>query len=291
MNTNATLMDTDESARRRMGSLVRRSGTSFYWAMRLLPEPRRSSMFAIYAFCRAVDDIADGSGTPAEKRRALAGYRDRITEICDTRQAVANDDPAGLVPAIERYDLKVADFHAVIDGMETDASDSVRMADDDALALYIDRVACAVGRLSCRVFGLPAAIHRPLAGSLGMAFQITNILRDLREDAARNRVYLPQSTLQELDLDGLGPVELLAAPQLAEACLPLVRRAESNYAAADQLMNDCEPRLIKPARMMRAAYGRLFDKVVTAGFAPLPECRVSLGRHEKLAVALRHGFF
>lgn len=276
------------AATRRTAGDVRRSGTSFYWAMRFLPEPRRSSMFAIYAFCRAVDDIADGQGSPDGKCRALAAYRIAIEELYGGRMpelAAVRD----LSPVIQRHDLRMTDLLAVIDGMETDASASVRIADAAALALYIDRVAGAVGRMSCRVFGLPEAVHAPLSEALGKAFQLTNILRDLREDAQRDRVYLPTDSLMENGLDHLPPDALVDHGDLSGVCRPLADEAAQRFRDADELMRGCPPGAVKPVRMMRAAYGRLFDKVVATGFAPLPARRVRLGGAEKFAIALRHG--
>ena len=275
---------------RAAGEVVRRSGTSFYWAMRLLPEPQRSAMFAIYAFCRAVDDVADGLGAVDTKKAQLKEWRRRIEALYDG-SASTGDELTDLAVAIDRFSLAKVDFLTVVDGMETDAAEAVRMADETALDAYIDQVAGSVGRLSCRVFGLPEGIHRPLSEALGNAFQVTNILRDLREDAGRDRIYLPQSSLVTHGLDGLTPSELLSSRRLEAVCRPMADAARSAYAEADRLMAACDGKAVKPARMMRAAYGRLFDKVADAGFSPLPEERISLGRREKLAIMLRHGLF
>lgn len=276
-----------DSATANAAETTRRSGTSFYWAMRLLPEPKRSAMFALYAYCREVDDIADGHDSVDAKREALAQYRGDIAALYAGEQTSLGAVGA-LAPVVGRYQLKAADFLAIVDGMETDAASSVRMADDAALDLYVDRVACAVGRLSCPVFGLPEDVHADLSRALGQALQFTNILRDLREDAARDRIYLPQDRLAAAGLDGLSAAALVDSPDLRPVCDPLVATARAAFAEADRILAGCGS-AAKPARMMREAYGRLFRKVAEAGFAPLPSRRVRLGKPEKLAVMVRHG--
>ena len=129
------------------------SGSSFYWALKLLPAAKREAMFRVYGFCREVDDIADGDDAPATKQANLKAYRDAVEAV------FAGDDTAiasvqALKPIIKDYALDKADLLAVIDGMEADAFDAVRIADALAFDRYLDQVACAVGRLSDRVFGL-----------------------------------------------------------------------------------------------------------------------------------------
>lgn len=278
----------NQEGRRDAAQVARRSGTSFYWAMRFLPEPKRSSMFAVYAFCRVVDDIADGSADEFSKREQLARYRDDLSGLYAAGSAELRE-VHDLTRVIDRYKLAQADFEAIIDGMETDAAPRVRIANQVEFDRYVDRVACAVGRLCCPIFGLPDDVHRPVSGALGTALQITNILRDLREDAARDRVYLPQDQLSLAGLSDLEALDLVDQPDLEPVCDPLVSVAEAAFARAASFLDDCSPEAAKPARMMGEAYRRLFLKVRQAGFAPLPRQRVRLGKREKLAVMLRHG--
>ena len=165
------------------------SGSSFYTAMRIMPKAEREAMYAIYAFCRAVDDIADdGRGTRAERRTALDAWR---TDI----EALYADRPAGaaefLAKAVRRYGLRKADFLTVIDGMAMDVAEDIVAPNLATLDLYCERVASAVGRLSIKVFGMDEEPGFQLAHHLGRALQLTNILRDLDEDAAIGRLYLP----------------------------------------------------------------------------------------------------
>ena len=167
----------------------RASGSSFYAAMRLMPKAERSAMFAIYDFCRKVDDVADEPGPTREERRALLDqWRADVNALYAGTVAEAVSALAG---PIARYQLEQEDFLAVIDGMQMDVETDIRAPTYEVLDLYCDRVASAVGRLSVRVFGMAREPGIALAHHLGRALQLTNILRDLDEDAAIGRLYLP----------------------------------------------------------------------------------------------------
>ncbi len=159
------------------------AGSSFYAALRILPKRQREAMFALYAFCRAVDDIADerGPATPAERLAALDRWREDIVALYDRRPTRRLSD---LVEPVHDFALRRQDFEAVIDGMAMDAERDIRAPDWATLDLYCDRVASAVGRLSVHIFGLPGPEGELLAYHLGRALQLTNILRDIDEDAA-----------------------------------------------------------------------------------------------------------
>ena len=176
-------------------AIVRAAGTSFYRGMRVLPPDRRHAMYAIYAFCRMVDDIADEDGDFAAKLPELTAWRERVAGLYRGQ----SDGPVTrvLVAAVQRFDLRQDDFLAVIDGMQMDAETTIVAPDLATLDLYCDRVAAAVGRLSVRAFGDASPAADQVAHSLGRALQLTNILRDLREDAERGRLYLPREWLDE----------------------------------------------------------------------------------------------
>ncbi len=184
----------DAALRQTIRNRVAAAGTSFYWAMRLLPRDRRNAMYAVYAWCREVDDIADGDRPAAHKLAALADWRDEI-------EALYADRPRHLVARalhepVRRYRLRREDFLAVLDGMEMDAREDIRAPDLARLDLYCARVASAVGDLSVHIFGDPSDAAHRVAHSLGRALQLTNILRDLDEDARRGRLYLPRELLE-----------------------------------------------------------------------------------------------
>src|SRR6202034_530634 len=183
--------------------------------MRILPPAQRAAMFEIYSFCRAVDDIADDPG-PREPRRAqLAKWRADVDALY---RGAPPPQLAGLAQAVRTFDLQRDDFIAIIDGMGMDVVADIRAPDRATLDLYCDRVACAVGRLSVRVFGMEHGAVLALAHHLGRALQLTNILRDLDEDAAMGRLYLPRETLRGLGIITTDPGAVLDNPMLGEAC-------------------------------------------------------------------------
>ncbi|MDH3242332.1 MAG: presqualene diphosphate synthase HpnD [Alphaproteobacteria bacterium] len=262
-----------------------RRGSSFYWAMRLLPRDRREAMFAVYAFCRAVDDIADGPGSDGAKRMALAAWRHRI----EAMYAGAPDHPVtgALAGPVAAFGLARDDFLAVIEGMEMDVSGRMVAPSVELLALYCDRAASAVGRLSARVFGLPHGVGDRLAGCLGQALQLTNLLRDLADDGAAGRLYLPREILAVHGIAHRAPAAALADPAIARVCADLVAMAEAHFAAAWAELGACPRGRARPARVMARIYGRLLARLKARGFAPEHLCRpVRLTAAEKLVTAL-----
>lgn len=249
--------------------IVRRSGTSFYWAMRLLPKYKRSAMFAVYAFCREVDDVADEPGSPDDKMRGLDAWQaeiDRLFDGCANRPVTR-----ALATFMESIDFAKEDFDAVIAGMRMDAVDRLRIADADELALYCDRVACAVGRLSCAVFGLPADKAIALSKNLGDALQLTNILRDIHEDALRDHVYLPADLLTRHGCDASDAQAMLGQPGLAAACRELAEVATARFAAAEAIMRSCERGTVRPAAIMSAVYRDILVNLCRRGWDRLSE--------------------
>ena len=269
--------------------VVLAAGTSFYRGMRVLPADRRTAMYAIYAFCRIVDDIADEEAPLDDKRAGLALWRERIADLY--RGTTAEGDPDGavtrvLLPAIRQFALRQEDFVAVVDGMQTDAEAVVVAPTLAELDLYCDRVAAAVGRLSVRCFGDASPGADRVAWSLGRALQLTNILRDLQEDAERGRLYLPREWLLEADVPP-DPVAALAAPSLGAVCDRLAALAHSHFRDAAKAMAVCDRRAMRPARMMGATYDAILTRLEQRGWQR-PEQRVSLPTWQKLAIALRY---
>src|SRR4051794_9439854 len=175
--------------------------------MRILPTRQRDAMYEIYSFCRQVDDIADSDAPSEERLERLQAWRTDIDTL------YAGNPPrhlAGLAATARTFGLAREDFLAVIDGMQMDAADDIRAPSYATLDLYCDRVASAVGRLSVRVFGMPSGPGQELARHLGRALQLTNILRDLDEDADLGRLYLPREALQRVGIDSTEPHDVLA---------------------------------------------------------------------------------
>ncbi|MBL8707866.1 MAG: presqualene diphosphate synthase HpnD [Rhodospirillaceae bacterium] len=266
---------------------VRASGTSFYSAMRLLPPARRDAMFAIYAFCREVDDIADEEAPQADKQRRLAVWRDEI----DRLYAGSPSQPIALalLGPMRDFKLRREDFFAVIDGMEMDATAEIQAPDMATLDLYCDRVASAVGRLSVRAFGATEAIADDVAYHLGRALQLTNILRDVAEDASRNRLYLPRDLLTRHGIDVVDPAAVLRHPNLRDVCRDLAKVAQGHFAAADAAMRQCAKGPMRPARIMGAVYGALLERLIAWDWRDFTT-PVKVPKWCKVWLAIRHGF-
>jgi presqualene diphosphate synthase len=260
------------------------SRSSFYTGMRILPRAQREAMFEIYSFCRAVDDIADDPGPREGRRERLAQWRADIDAVyCGSAPPAL----AGLAQAVRTFALQREDFIAVIDGMEMDVIADIRAPDGATLDLYCDRVACAVGRLSVRVFGMEREAGLALAHHLGRALQLTNILRDLDEDAAVGRLYLPREMLRDAGVISTDPATVLANPMLDHVCGGIVALAQAEFSAADAIMAKEPRRVVRAPRIMGEAYHLILKALVVRGFAS-PRPRVRLPRTRLLLIVLRN---
>ena len=266
---------------------VAAAGTSFYWAMRLLPRERRAAMYAIYAFCREVDDIADEDRPVPEKLALLGGWREEIDVLY--RGQPSRLVSRALEAPVARYDLSRAEFLAVIDGMEMDARGDIFAPDLAWLDLYCRRVASAVGHLSVPVFGDSSEPAHRVAEALGRALQLTNILRDLEEDALRGRLYLPREILDRHGIGGRDPGAVLSHPALGAACRELAELARAHFCEAERAMSACRRRAMRPAAVMAATYRATLEALLRSGWRD-PRQKVSLSKPQKLWLVLRHGF-
>ncbi|MBI1180189.1 MAG: presqualene diphosphate synthase HpnD [Alphaproteobacteria bacterium] len=266
------------------------AGSSFYWAMRFLPPEKRDAIFAVYAFAREVDDIADGDGPDAEKRMALEEWRREIDFLYtgEPRNAITRV----LAPAVDSYGLEKKDFYALIDGMEMDGLGPIRAPALADLLLYCDRVACAVGRLCVRIFGEPGEAGQRTADHLGLALQLTNILRDVEEDAAMGRLYLPRELLRDAGIESTDPAAVLADARLRPVCRALAERAEAEFVRAEAAIAECPRRTMRPAIIMMMVYRKTLDRLREEDWATLPNPnRQGVSKLEKLWIALRYGVF
>jgi presqualene diphosphate synthase len=262
------------------------SGSSFYAAMRILPRAQREAMFQIYSFCRQVDDIADSDGPRPERLAALQQWRDDIDALYQGHPPSRLRD---YVASVRKFDLKREDFLAIVDGMEMDVPQDIRAPDLATLDLYCDRVASAVGRLSVRVFGLPEADGILLAHHLGRALQLTNILRDVDEDAGLGRLYLPRESLLLAGITSDDPARVIADRALPKVCLPLAERAKMHFQKADEVMDRNKRRVVRAPRIMSKYYRAILDLLVARGFAP-PRTPVRITKMARIAIVLRYAF-
>ena len=264
------------------GAPSRASGSSFYTAMRILPRAQREAMFEIYSYCRLVDDVADSSAPHAVRRLQLVQWRSHIDAL------YSGQPPAqlrGLADAVSEFSLRKADFLAVIDGMEMDAAQDIRAPDWATLDLYCDRVASAVGRLSVRVFGMNEQDGIALAHHLGRALQLTNILRDIDEDAGLGRLYLPREALRDAGIDSTDPNTALASPGLAQVCDAVAARALGHFQEADAIMARNPRRVVRAPKIMAEVYRVMLQGMTARGWdAPRSRVKVSGLRLSWIAV-------
>jgi phytoene/squalene synthetase len=254
---------------------VGRAGSSFARGMSALKGERRRALWAVYAFCRAVDDIADGAMPEDEKRRFLSDWRGRLRA---PNCALSRE----LALARANFALPIEECEAMIAGMETDSTPSLRITDTEALNLYCRRVAGSVGAMAVRIFGAPEAADFGLG--LGRTLQLVNILRDLDEDATRDRVYLPHDLLAAEGVADAPAATLIASPGFARTAARLAEDAAAGFARAEAELRHLDQRALLPARIMMWGYQRLFERLMARGFG-LPRPRPRLTRGEKLRMA------
>jgi phytoene synthase len=264
----------------------RASGSSFYTAMRIMPRAQRDAMYEIYSFCRKVDDIADSSGPRDERLGQLKLWRRDIDALY---QGSAVSRARSLAGPVKQFGLRREDFQAVIDGMEMDVVADIRAPNWATLDAYCDRVASAVGRLSVRVFGMEEKAGIALAWHLGRALQLTNILRDIDEDAAIGRLYLPREALQKAGIATDDPAAVMADPRIGEVCAEVAERAREHFAEADRIMDRCPRKAVRAPRIMRVAYGAIYKALMKRGFAA-PRAPVKVSKPRLLLTILRYAF-
>ena len=265
---------------------TRASGSNFYLAMRILPKTQREAMYQIYSFCRLVDDIADGDAPRSVRIEQLEQCRRDIDALYAGKPSA---QLKALAASVQQFGMRKDDFLAVIDGMDMDAREDIRAPDFPTLDLYCDRVASAVGRLSVRVFGMQEDAGRKLAHHLGRALQLTNILRDIDEDAEIGRLYLPREALAAAGITSTDPKTAAAHPNLGVACNVVIERARQHFGEAEAIMAKAPRRAVRAPRIMGLAYRRILDGMMARGFDP-PRERVRVGKAHLIGIALRYAF-
>ena len=267
MNISSDTPLSDPGMRLMPEEIVASSGSSFRFGMRLLPAERRRATLAIYAFCRTVDDIVDGPLPDAIKSAQIDAWQHEL----DLAARGAAVTPVGreISHAITRFDLPLEEFALVIEGMRMDLS-GVVAPDRAAFDAYIRRVAGAVGILSMHVFGAwRGETSRRFALSLARALQITNILRDVEEDASRGRLYLPADLLRDAGIP-FDPSRVPGAPGLSEVRARLASEARAAFTAARQEIAGHARLRLSPALLMMGPYDRLLTRIEADPSRPPP---------------------
>ena len=259
------------------------SGSSFYYSFRLLPPPRRRAITALYAYCREVDDVVDEVSDPSIARRNLLWWRNEIAAVFDgTPQhpvALALRDVAA------EYALEREDLLTVVDGMEMDLTQT-RYLDFPALQLYCDRVAGVVGRMSASIFGYANAATLDYARDLGIAFQLTNIVRDVGEDARRGRIYLPQEDLDRFGVSAGALLQARPSGDFTGLMAHATERARHWYARALAKLPPEDRHAQRAGLAMAAIYRTLLDEIARDGYRVLDR-RLALTPLRKLWIAWR----
>ena len=261
-----------------------KSGSSFYYSFRFLSKSRRLAITALYAFCREVDDIADECTDLSVAKTKLNWWRSEIERLYQNQPQ--HPVSKALLPAIHTYQLDAEHFMEIIDGMEMDLNFN-RYQDFKQLQLYCYRVASVVGLLSAQIFGFKNRKTLKFAHDLGMAFQLTNIIRDVGEDARRNRIYLP---LDELAKFGVSEDDLLASRESIAVKRLLdfqIERAESYYDKALGTLTAEDHKNQRVSLMMASIYRTLLREIGSSGAEKVLNARISLGALRKMLLALK----
>ncbi len=264
-----------------------RSGSSFYYAFMFLPPPRRAAITAFYAFCREVDDVVDEVSDPGVAATKLAWWRGEIAQAFAGRPS--HPVTQALLPLAPDYGIEPAHLLAVVEGCQIDL-DQTRFLDFAALQHYCDLVAGVVGEVATNIFGRTAEATVAYAHQLGLAMQLTNIIRDVGDDARRGRVYLPMSELQRFDVKAHELLRHEAPWGYSQRFDALMRfqaeRAHATFDAALHLLPDADRAAQKPGLMMANIYRTLLREIEGQGFQVLHQ-RTSLTPLRKLWIAAR----
>jgi phytoene synthase len=262
------------------------AGSSFFWAIQLLPARRRQALRALYVFCREVDDVADGEASHALKETLLSKWRGEIAHLYGGRPR--NGVAPALSKAVHLYGLRCHDFLAIIDGAEMKAQTDIRAPSFAQLDRYCECGAVAVARLSMRIFGEETSAGKRAAAELGRALQLTNILSGLVEDAKRDRLYLPRELLHTHGIFATTPSWVLAHPALPGVCDDLAVLAERHYAAAVEAIAVCSRWTMRPAAVMLGMHRALLHKLLVRGWRHIDK-PVRIPAWHKLALMIRYG--
>jgi phytoene synthase len=259
------------------------SGSSFYYAFLFLEPPRRAAITAFYAFCREVDDVADEVTDPGVAATKLAWWRSEVASTFAGKPS----HPAmhALLPHVAAYGIEPQHLLAVIDGCQMDLEQS-RYLDFTNLARYCDLVAGVVGEVAANIFGRTLASTVDYAHRLGLAMQLTNIVRDVGDDARRNRIYLPLSELKQFEVTAADLLERRYSDRFTALMRFQAERAHRTYDEALALLGDADRPLQKPGLMMANIYRTLLREIEEENFAVLHQ-RISLTPIRKLWIAMR----
>jgi phytoene/squalene synthetase len=280
-----------QQAHQRVAEKVRLAQSSFYLAMRLQPRDLKHALFAIYAYCRELDDIADGAGTASEKNQKLDSWQRTIDGLFSGVHPHRMDDEA-LIFALHdtraNFTLPEQPFYALIRGMRTDVSGRFIAPSWPDLLSYCANVAGSVGELCLAVWGWNGRDAKVFAQIAGEALQLTNILRDVYADARVGRLYLPGEVLHDAGISTRDPMAVASHPALKDACFAIAEETRSRFDKIAASWPDPCPPTLRSAQIMIDVYKALFEKISKRGWRDIE--RVSLSPPEKAFYAARAFF-
>lgn len=260
------------------------SGSSFYYSFRFLPKQKREAITALYAFCREVDDVVDEYTELKVAQVKLAWWRDEIKNLYQAKPI--HPVTKALQPFVHSFQLSEEHFHEIIDGMEMDLNFN-RYQDFKQLQLYCYRVASVVGILSAQIFGFNNRKTLKFAHDLGLAFQLTNIIRDVGEDARRNRIYIPLEDLAKFSVSEEDILRSRESDMVKKLLEFQIERAESYYDKALRELPDEDKKSQRVGLIMAAIYRTLLREIRAGGAETVLNARISLGSMRKFLLALR----
>ena len=270
-----------DDPKRYVADVTRASGSSFFLPMMVLPRPRREAMLALYAFCRETDDVADEIEDSALSSALIKAWAEEIEALF----AGHPNHPVSqaLVTPIDRYSLPKSLFLDILEGFEMDRSGAMLRPTIAELERYSYCGACCVGLLSVEIFGYRSSAIPDFALHLGHAFQLTNILRDVAEDAERGRIYLPAELLAKRGLETVTPEEIVYAPGIEKVCAEVGAMARQRFVEAARAMPSSERRRMRPALLMRGVYQPYLDRIEASGFR-VAGPRIKFNKVQKLSM-------
>ena len=269
---------------------VAESGTSFYYAFLFLPPEKRQAIHALYAFCREVDDVVDECEDPAIAVAKLSWWRKEVALLDSAPGGPQPIHPVmiALKEVRQRFDLPLEYFNEIIDGMAMDLEYS-RYPDFKSLSLYCYRVAGVVGLLSAEIFGVTDRMTLRYATELGTALQLTNIIRDVGEDARRGRIYIPVDELQQFNVPAADIMNARETPEFKALMAFQAERAQGYYTSALDTLPKADQPAQRPGLIMAAVYRTLLDEITKDGFQVLKQ-KTALPPLRKLWIALKTWF-
>lgn len=262
-----------------INKIVKKSESSFFWGMHILPTKERRAIYTLYAFCRHIDDIVDGNKPISQKMELLNAWRQEIDNIYD-KKVPASDIGRNIYKNCMRFSIPKQDLVSLIDSISMDVPNPVLAPDLTAFNQYCRGVACAPGSISLRILGCKdETLVSELSASLGTAMQITNILRDVREDAEAGRIYIPYEFLQKAGITATDPKSVVTDKNLALAREELAKIAAKEYDKAFNLIKKLDKKISRNINAMAYIYKKYFETMQNRGWeiiSPKPSINKAL---------------